>query len=341
MSIVDKGVYVISEIGNNHNGSLDKAFKLISESHKAGADAVKFQSFRGQDIVSPKIKTKDYIGWEKVNYEYWFEFADSIALPLNDHQKVIDYACECGIDFITTPVSPFIVEYLEGLSGISSYKIASMDLNNYGLLKAIAGTNKSVIISTGMGDLSEIDKAIEILGEREISILHCVSDYPLNPKDANLNNIKILQDRFPKKEIGFSDHSLGHELALASVMIGATLIEKHFTLDRSDPSPAEHHFSMEPTELNKMVEWIRTLEINLKETEWARSSNEEIGRKMFRRSFHYKKRMGAGHKISQKDLTFVRPGTGINYNELEDFINQILVRDVDEYEPCKISDIRK
>ena len=333
--------YIIGEIGNNHNGSVDKAFELIEMSSKTGLNAVKFQSFTGIDIVSPKIRTSEYKGWDSVKQEYWYQFADSIALPLDSHQRIIDYTHSCGLDFITTPVSPNIVGFLETLSNIDGYKIASMDLNNYGLLKAISKTKKPVILSTGMGELSEVITAIDLLGSRQITILHCVSDYPLNPVNANLNNIKILLDKFPKFNIGFSDHSLGHELSLAAVAMGATIIEKHVTLDRNDISPAEHHFSMEPGEVTEMVQWIRVLDENLGKKCWSRSPDESKSRQMYRRSFHYKNKFLAGHKIQEDDMVFVRPGYGVNYNDIENIIGHELNQDVDEFEPCMLDHIVK
>ena len=144
--------YIIAEIGNNHNGSLGKALELIDAAAKAGVDAVKFQSFRGIDIVSPKVKADEYKGWDVKNFEFWYQFLDTIALKLEDHQKVIDYTKSKNLDFITTPTSPYIVEYLEKLKGIKAYKIASMDLNNFPLLHAVAKTKKEILMSTGMGE---------------------------------------------------------------------------------------------------------------------------------------------------------------------------------------------
>lgn len=333
-------VYVIAEIGNNHNGSVSKALEMIDMSAEAGVDAVKFQSFRGLDIVSPRVPASAYPGWNVKDKTWWYEFLDTIALPLENHQEIIDYAHKKGVDFITTPVSPYIVEYLEKLSGIDAYKVASMDLNNHGLLQAMANTTKPVIMSTGMGHVSEVDKAVEMLGDRDIGVLHCVSDYPLQAEDAYLNNINVLRSRFEGKEIGFSDHSLGHELVIAAVAMGAKIIEKHVTLDRDDPSPAEHHFSMEPSELTEMVQWIRALDKNFGQTGWGRSAKEsQDGHQAYRRSFHYNKKLSKGHKVSTDDLVFLRPGTGIDYSELNNVIGQYLICDVDEYQPCELTHV--
>ncbi len=330
-------VYVIAEIGNNHNGSVAKAKEMIDASAEAGVDAVKFQSFRGLDIVIPLVPVSAYPGWNVKDKTWWYEFLDTIALPLEDHQEIIDYSHAKGVEFITTPFSPYIVDFLEGLSGIDAYKVASMDLNNDGLIQAIAETNKPVIMSTGMGHLPEVDKAVAMLGDRDFGILHCVSDYPLNAEDAYLNNIKVLNERFEGKQVGFSDHSLGHDLVIAAIAMGATIIEKHITLDRNDPATAEHHFSMEPKELTEMVQWVRALEKNFAITEWARSEKEDQeGRQSYRRSFHYNKKLLAGHIINRDDLIFLRPGSGIGYDDLDKVIGRSLVCDVDEYQACEI-----
>jgi sialic acid synthase SpsE len=332
--------YVIAEIGNNHNGSKEKAKLLVDVAAKAGVDAVKFQSFRGLDIVNPLVRSDAYPGWNAKNFEFWYQFLDTIALPLADHQEIIDYCAERKLDFITTPVSPEIVTFLETLHGIKAYKIASMDLNNLGLLEAVAKTNKPVIMSTGMGEMDEIKSAANYFTNavNRLSILHCVSDYPLDPLNAGLQNIQILQKNFPQTSIGFSDHSLGHELVIAAVALGASIIEKHITLDRKDPALAEHHFSLESDELALMTKWIRAVDKNLSNEQWARSSGEEKNRTNFRRSFHYKKDLPAGHTISKDDLVFIRPGTGIGHNEVNKIIGRQLVSSKKSYMPCMESD---
>lgn len=310
-------------------------------SAKAGVDAVKFQSFRGLDIVSPKVRADEYPGWDVRDHEYWYQFLDSIALPLEDHQVLINSAHSHGLDFITTPVSPSIVNELESMQAIDAYKLASMDLNNLGLIQAIAETEKKVIISTGMADLAEVEHVVSTFGEDKLTIMHCISDYPLDPVNASLHNIKVLQDKFPAALIGFSDHSLGHELVIAAVTLGANIIEKHVTLDRNDNNVAEHHFSMEPEELNDMVKWVRTLDINLQHDAWIRSPNEAEGRTRARRSFHYKRELKAGHILTENELTFIRPGDGIGYDELASVLGYPLRENRDAYAPCMISDIKE
>lgn len=326
--------YTIAEIGNNHNGSLEKALQLIDASATTGAEAVKFQSFRGIDIVSPRVRADEYKGWDVKNFEFWYQFIDTIALKLEDHQTVIDYTNKLGLDFITTPTSPYIVEFLETLKGIKAYKVASMDLNNFPLLNAIAKTGKEVIMSTGMGTMEEVHKAVEILKNNKLSILHCVSDYPLDPDQSHLTNILELKKAFPDHTIGFSDHSLGHELSIAARCMGALVFEKHITLDRKDPNPAEHHFAMEPGEFKDLVSWLRHIDNNLNETGFRRSETEQVNKFKYRRSYHFKDNFSKGHQIELNDLTLVRPGDGIGEDQIKNFVGRKLKTDVAAFDPC-------
>jgi N,N'-diacetyllegionaminate synthase len=330
--------YVIAEIGNNHNGSLEKAKDLVLAASETGVDAIKTQSFRGLDIVSPKVLTSDYPDWDTGGFTYWYEFAESVALDLNEHQDLIDYTRSLGLDFITTPVAPSIVDELEKLEGISSYKVASMDLDNLTLLDSMSRTNKPVIMSTGMGSIEEVVTAASYFDRSRLSILHCVSDYPLNPDDAALGNIEFLKDKFNDARIGFSDHSMGHELSIAAISMGAEVIEKHFTLDRTDPSPAEHHMSLEPAEFKTLVTWIRHIDKNIATKGWSRSQIEQKSKSGFRRSFHYKTAMKAGSRISLEDLVFVRPESGINHDQIESVLGRQLTSDKEAYAPCLLQD---
>ena len=331
--------YIIAEIGNNHNGSLKKCLSIVNEASRIGVDAIKLQSFRGIDIVSPRVKVDEYDGWDMQDYEYWYQFADSIALPLELHQEVIDYTHRMGLDFITTPVSVEIVEILEKMNGIDKYKVASMDLNNIDLLISLSNTNKDIILSTGMVEVNDIKNAVDIIGSSRVSILHCVSDYPLRPKDSALNNIKFLKKCFPGINIGYSDHSLGHELSIAATSMGASIIEKHITLDRNDPELAEHHFSLNPVEFGNMVKWVRVIDRLQHEESWGRSSKEKLSSKVYKRSFHYKYDLSSGHIVNKDDLVFIRPGTGIGYKEIESVIGKKLLHEKKAYDMCSISDV--
>tara|TARA_B100002019_G_scaffold131625_1_gene113092 strand:- start:10677 stop:11684 length:1008 start_codon:yes stop_codon:yes gene_type:complete len=330
--------YVIAEIGNNHNGSIKKAKQLVKEAVNSGVDAIKTQSFRGLDIVSPKVLMSDLPDWDDGKFKYWYQFAEDLALPLENHQELIDFTNSLSVDFITTPVSVEILEELESLTGIRAYKVASMDLTNTNLLIEMSKTNKPIILSTGMGSEKEIERAVSIFKNSDLTLLHCVSDYPLNPQNAFLGNIKILKETYNDLKIGFSDHSLSHELSIAAVSLGAEVIEKHFTLNRNDEDRAEHHMSMEPDEFSILTQWIKVLDNNIAQENWGRSEIEESNKEKSRRSFHYKTNLTKGHRISLNDLAFVRPGKGIGYEHLNKILDKKLVRPVYSFNPCLLSD---
>jgi sialic acid synthase SpsE len=195
-------------------------------------------------------------------------------------------------------------------------------------------------MSTGMGDIKEVELAVSKFNREQINILHCVSDYPLDPNNAALKNITVLQETFPNHNIGFSDHSLGHELTLCSLALGAKVIEKHITLDRNDPELAEHHFSLEPKELKEMVYWIRAMDKNLASNSWTRSPEESEGKRKFRRSYHYKMDLPKGHSVSLNDLVFIRPGEGADHKDIEKIVGKPLNRDIEAYSPCVLNDVR-
>ena len=337
-----KNTYIIAEIGNNHNGSVSKAKKLIDIAKECGVNAVKFQSFTGKDIVASNVLAKEYPEWDDGKFKYWYQFLDQIALPLDKHQEIIDYCVNKKIDFITTPVSSKIVTFLEKLNNIHSYKVASMDLTNIDLLHALSKTKKSIILSTGMGNIEENKKATAILKNTKLKILHCVSDYPLNPQDASLGNIQFLKNIFPNCEIGFSDHSLGHDLALISLSLGGTIIEKHITLDRNDINKAEHHFSLEPAELKDLVYWVKIFDkFNRKEVNnWTRSSKETGNKMTFRRSLRFSKNLKKGSIINENDLIFVRPGDGLELDKKNLVFGKILKTNVLKNDPCLMSKIK-
>tara|TARA_B100000963_G_C22628499_1_gene673648 strand:+ start:2340 stop:3347 length:1008 start_codon:yes stop_codon:yes gene_type:complete len=330
--------YIIAEIGNNHNGSIKKAKQLVKEAVNSGVDAIKTQSFRGLDIVSPKVLMSDLPDWDDGKFKYWYQFAEDLALPLENHQELIDFTNSLNIDFITTPVSVEILEELESFKGIRGYKVASMDLTNTNLLIEMSKTDKPIIMSTGMGSEKEIERAVNIFKNSDLTLLHCVSDYPLNPSNAFLGNIKILKETYKDLKIGFSDHSLSHELSIAAVSLGAEVIEKHFTLNRNDEDRAEHHMSMEPDEFSILTKWIKVLDNNISQETWGRSEIEESNKENSRRSFHYKTNLTIGHRITLKDLAFVRPGKGIGYDHLNKILHKKLTRPVNSFSPCLLTD---
>jgi len=334
-------VLVVAEIGNNHDGSKDKAKLLIDIAADAGVDAVKFQTFRGLDIVSPLVTPSDYPQWQVGDFAYWHEFLDSIALPLEDHSEVFEYAISRGLHVFSTPTSPAIVDFLETIN-VPAYKIASMDVTNIPLLRKVAATGKPVIVSTGMANDFEIARLMDIFTLNQVALLHCISDYPLDPSNANLFSIQHLQNTYPNSQVvGFSDHSLDAELSCLAVALGAKIIEKHITYDRSSPTPAEHHFSLDPIMLKKFVASIRTTESSLGTIGLNRSQGEKTNRLKYRRSIHINKTLDVGHVIKSDDIEIVRPGDGAGPECVDDIVGSTLVNKKFAWDPLDENDLLK
>lgn len=319
---IQEKVFIIGEIGNNHNGNLETAKKLIDIAADTGVDAVKFQTFKGLDIVAPTVLANSYKGWDPKGFTYWYEFLDTIALSYNDHKLAFAYAKEKGVIPFSTPTSPNSVEFLESIDN-PIYKIASMDVTNIPLLKAVAKTGKPTVISTGMANEEEISEAIKILNKNELVVLHCVSDYPTKPENANLMNMVYLKDKF-NVPVGLSDHSISNEFALASLALGGRVVEKHFTYDRNAPEKAEHHFALMPNELKSLVTQIRNLEKGLISKGLNRSSSELENRANYRRGLHLNNPKRAGEVILPKDISVVRPCLGEGPESYEKFIGKKL-----------------
>jgi len=329
--IDQNGVFIVAEIGNNHNGDPDTAKKLIDAAAAAGVDAVKFQTFRGLDIVSPRVAAHEYKDWNIEGFDQWYQFLDSIALPFDKHAEVFQHASQAGVIPFSTPTSTAAVALLESI-GTRLYKIASMDVTNVQLLEAVSRTGKPVILSTGMALEEEITLAVDFFDRQNLAVLHCVSDYPLNPQDANLRSIAWLKERFGCP-VGFSDHSLGNELVTAAVAMGAVIIEKHITLDRQSTRKAEHHFALEPAELKQMVKKIRLIEAALGAATINLSHKERDLREKARRSLHATRELKSGHTLEPEDIAIVRPGDGAPPQDYAFFIGKVLDVDVSAWAP--------
>ena len=321
--VTERRVFLIAEIGNNHNGSVQTAKELIDIAADANVDAVKFQTFSGLDIVTPVVKASEYGSWGVTEFDYWYQFLDTIALPLGKHSEVFDYAISKGLIPFSTPTSPAIVDFLETLD-VSLYKIASMDLTNVQLLKKVASTGKPVIISTGMGVENEIRAASRIFANNELSILHCVSEYPTRPENANLRAVSYLVDSY-NAIAGLSDHSIGNEFALGSVTLGGRVIEKHITYSREAKEKAEHHFALEKEELIELVKAVRRLEKGLGSAAIIRSEQENKNRRNYRRSLHLNRPMRKGEVIREEDIAVLRPNIGDAPSEFEYYPGKVLL----------------
>jgi sialic acid synthase SpsE len=330
--------YIISEIGNNHGANKDTAKKMIKASADAGADAVKFQTFKTLDIVNPNVPANAYPGWDVSDkFEYWYQFVETLEMPYEWYDELISYTRSLGLAFISTPASFEAVEFL-GSKKVDAVKVASMDLNNIPLLKEIEKLGLPVILSTGMSTIDEIEEAVAVFKKSPLAILHCVSDYPLKSEDAGLLNIKMLRERF-KIPVGFSNHALGYDLDIVAAALSASIIEKHFTLDRSDTKTAEHHFSMQPEEMKEMVEKVRMIKKALGGGDRKMNANESKNRQLARRSITAAKEILKGQAISKSDLTFIRPGTGLAPKYLDDVVGKKTKRTIKPYELIERGDL--
>ncbi|MBS4534372.1 N-acetylneuraminate synthase [Clostridium sp. D2Q-14] len=323
----EKKVYIIGEIGVNHNGDIDIARKLIKEAKEAGVDAVKFQSFNPEKT---KIKTTPYANYQEQNSKFKSSFEMSMKLKLSyeDHVELKRYCDEVGLDFLSTGFDNDSVDTLESLN-VKYQKIPSGEINNFPLIKYIAMKQKPIILSTGMADLSEIDECVRYIkkfNNQELVILHCVSLYPTSFDKVNLNFIKTLQNTFDAT-IGFSDHTLGIEADIAAVALGAKMIEKHITLDKSMEGP-DHKVSLNPEELRHMVSAIRNIEKALG-TKYKIVCDEEIEmRKISRRSIVISEDIEKGNKFTEENLAIKKPGTGLSSKYLEVILGRTVTRNL-------------
>ena len=338
-----KPVIIIAEAGVNHNGDLEIAKKLIDVAVEAGVDYVKFQTFKAEKIVSPSAKKAAYqaknIG---DNDDSQFQMLKNLELSHENHIILRGYAEDRNIKFFSTAFDVEGVLYLNEL-GLDMFKIPSGEITNYPYLRTIAQMGKPIILSTGMSNLGEIEDAITILikygaSRENITVLHCNTEYPTPMEDVNLTAMLTISQAFGVK-IGYSDHTLGIEVPTAAVALGATVIEKHFTLDRNMAGP-DHKASLEPKELKDMVSAIRNIEkaINGSGRKEA-SPSEEKNKSIARKSIHLAKNLKKGHVITENDVIPLRPGDGISAIYWKGVIGRTLTADTAAFAKLNWSDI--
>lgn len=330
--------FVIAEAGINHNGSFNLAKKLIVAAKAVGADVVKFQAFKTEEFIIKEAQRAAHVKGKKS----FFEMIQSWELKDSDYVKLAKFAKRQKMMFFASVFGPKSLKMLEKIR-VPIYKIASMDLNNYPLLRSVAKTGKPVIISTGMGNLDEIKKAVKILetGRGEIGILHCVALYPPEAEEFHLEKIGILQKAFPRHAIGFSDHSLDILTPVAAAALGARIIEKHFTLDKKSAGP-DQQSSSDPKEFKKMVDEIRYLEkaVENKRSKFVVVPREQKMKAAFRRSLVSEVAVKKGTVISEKILGMKRPGTGIPPSEIGKVLGKRAKRDLPRNTIIKFSDLK-
>lgn len=320
--------YIIAEMSANHNGDINAAFRIIEEAVKSGADAVKIQTYT-PDTITLKSDLPDF----QIQGGLWggkslYELYEWAHTPWDWHRPLFDYARKLGITIFSSPFDATAVDLLEDLNA-PAYKIASFEAVDLPLIRYVASTGKPMIISTGMADSDEIEEAIDAAkgaGCKELAILHCVSGYPAPAEDYNLRTIPDMIERYGLVT-GLSDHTLDNTTAIASVVLGASIIEKHFTLDRSGGGP-DDSFSLEPKELAELCRDSKTAWSALGKVDYGRKSSEQ-GNVQFRRSLYFVKSMKAGEVITPDCIKSVRPGYGLPPKEFELLINRRLTSDVE------------
>lgn len=324
--------YIIAEIGANHNGDMDLAKKMIDSAVECGCDAVKFQSWTPKSLIAKEEydRNQSYDDSPKKHFGSLKEMVEKYYLRDDQHVELKEYCKAKGVDFCSSPFSNEEVDLLVKLD-VPFLKIASMDINNIPFLKYAAKTMKPLVISTGMSTLSEIETAVNTVkseGNNNIVLLHCISIYPPKDKDIHLRNITMLQQAFDLP-IGFSDHSFGASIPLASVALGACIIEKHFTLDKDLPG-WDHEISANPVEMKTICEDSKKIAAALGNVFRTVSEEEEQKKSKFRRSIVSSKKLKKGDIITETDLAYKRPGTGIPPNEYSYLIGRKLNTDLEE-----------
>lgn len=324
--------YIIAEAGVNHNGSLELARKMILEAKKAGADAVKFQTFVSEKLVSQYAPKAEYQIMNTGKTESQLEMLKKLELSFSHFTLLNSYAKEIGIDFLSTPFDLESIEFLCSLE-MPFWKIPSGEINNKPYLRRIAQTKLPIILSTGMSTLEEIEEALAIFEDYSrdnITLLHCNTQYPTPYEDVNLLAMTTLREHFHVR-IGYSDHTVGIEVPIAATALGAEVIEKHFTLDKSMEGP-DHKASLEPIELAAMVSAIGNTARALGDGRKKPSASEAVNRSIARKSIVAAKEIKQGELYTSENLTVKRPGDGISPMRWDEIIGRVADRDysVDE-----------
>lgn len=331
---------IIAEAGVNHNGDMEVAKQLIDAAVEAGVDYVKFQTFVASKLVSKAAQKADYqIENTGEKNESQLEMLKKLELSEADHYLLIDYCKQKHINFLSTAFDLDSLDFLKKL-GLKLFKIPSGEITNLPYIEKVARLAEEVILSTGMSTMEEIEDAITVIRQTsaaKITVLHCNTEYPTPYSDVNLLAMNKIKEQFGV-EIGYSDHTLGIEVPVAAVALGATVIEKHFTLDKTLPGP-DHAASLEPAELKNMVSAIRNIEQALGAAVKAPSPSELKNIKIARKSIHLAVDKNKGEIISFNDLEMLRPGDGLSPMKMNDVIGKILKQDLPAGHKLNLNDI--
>jgi N,N'-diacetyllegionaminate synthase len=320
--------FVIAEAGVNHNGDPELARRLVDVAADAGADAVKFQTFEPAALVTASAPKAAYQERNDGTHRSQREMLEALVLPRALHQELRARATARGLIFLSSPFDEASADFLVEL-GVPALKVASGELTNHLLLEHLAGKGVPLLVSTGMAVMDEVSAALAALrraGDPPVALFHCVSNYPCSPDEANLRAMATLRERFGVP-VGWSDHTLGIEVALAAVALGACVLEKHFTLDRSLPGP-DHLASLEPGELAAMVRGVRVVEAARGSGDKRPSVSERAVARVARRSLYWRAPLPAGTVVGRQHLMALRPGDGLSPSRLSDVLGRSLKRAV-------------
>ena len=322
--------FIVAEAGVNHNGDLKTARQLVDVAVEAGADAVKFQTFKAERLATPSAPKALYQLQGTDKSESQLKMLQSLELSEEAHRELSAYCRKQGILFLSTPFDEASADLLAGL-GVPAFKISSGELTNLPFLRRVAGHGRPMIVSTGMSTLEEVESAVRTIGEvnrRGLVLLHCISLYPADPSEANLRAMQTLSETF-RLPVGYSDHTPGTTVSLAAVALGACVIEKHFTLDRDLPGP-DHRASLEPEELKDLVQGIRTVEKALGHGRKEPFPREMETAAVARKSLVAARNIPAGSRLKEEFVTAKRPGTGLPPSWIGRVVGKEAARDIAE-----------
>jgi len=333
-----KSVYIIAEAGVNHNGSFETAVELINEAKSAGADAIKFQTFKAEDLITEKAEKADYQKTSETDSESQYEMIKKLELDIESHKKLMAHAEKKGIEFLSSPFDMQSIDTLDKL-GLQTFKVPSGEVTNLPYLRKLASLKKKYIISTGMCNMTEIINCVKVFTDagvslKDICLLHVNTQYPTPFEDVNLKAMITIGETLGVRS-GYSDHTLGIEVPIAAAALGASVIEKHFTLDKKMKGP-DHSSSLEPAELRAMVKAVRNIEKALGDGLKRPRYSEMQNLKVVRKSIVAKKPIAKGEKFTEENIAAKRPGTGISPMRWDEVIGKTASKNFEKDEMITI-----
>jgi N,N'-diacetyllegionaminate synthase len=332
--MIENKTFIIAEAGVNHNGSVEIAKKMIEVAKECGADAIKFQTFKAEKVISKYAPKAEYQKQATGEIDSQLEIVKNLELSFDDFIVLKEYCDKLNIMFLSTPFDFESIDFLDDL-GLEIFKIPSGEITNLPYLEKIGKLGKKIILSTGMADLGEIEDALDILifsgtKKENITVLHCNTEYPTPYEDVNLLAMLTIKEAF-KVKVGYSDHTLGIEVPIAAVALGASVIEKHFTLDKKMEGP-DHKASLEPHELKAMIDAIRNIEKSLGDGIKKPSKSELKNKDIARKSIVAKREIKKGEIFTEDNITVKRPGNGISPMRWYEVLGKVASRDYKEDE---------